>query len=257
MLARLGVRALGIAVWGWALATTPGAAQDLLLADGAGWPGRILGSTSGATQALFVRSLEPGEGLVPRIQSLTVLPDGRTVFCSGLDRHLREWTPSGERPLQHGGYLARQVRTGDDGLLYWSGLETPRDGAPLPDGFIYSWNPASDEFRTVLTFSQEVVGRDWWGAFDVRGGRIYAGTLRDRTRIYDVTDSAPAPLVAELPISATAFRFAADGALWASDGQGQLYRFPDLARPGAFQVVLHSPEPFVDFAWPVSAAPTP
>ncbi len=156
----------------------------------------------------------------------------------------RQWESA---KLQTGGYLARQVRTDLGGTLYWSGLETPRDNNPLPDGFIYSWNPKTGEAKTVMTFSQGDVGNDWWGAFDVRDGRIFVGTIKDQTRIYDVTAS-PVQLVATLPISATAFRFGPDGSLLACDGKGKLYRFAELAHPDKSEVVLTSDTPFVDFA---------
>jgi hypothetical protein len=183
---------------------------------------------------------------VPRVQSVTTLPSGQVIFCSSLDRSLFELSGGGEREFHHGGYLARQVRTDTDGTLCWSGLETPQASNPLPDGFIYAWDATAGRPRTVLTFSQQDVGRDWWGAFTVREGRVYVGTLRDRTRIYELVDSVPRH-VATLPFSAPAFRFAADGSLYACDGRGTLYRFADLRDTERSEVVLRSPTAFVDF----------
>lgn len=242
------VRSLAIALCLTRLACAVAETPDLLLADGKSWPGRLLVHRQGAVQPLLERSATLPQEVVPRVQSVTVLPGGRTVFCSGLDRQLRETAPGGERELLNGGYLARQVRTGADGQLYWSGLETPRDGAPLPDGFIYRWNPANGQSETLLTFSQGDVGRDWWGAFDLRGDHVIVGTLQGRTKLFDVSVS-PVRAVGELPIAATAFRFAPDGSLWACDGQGAIYRFTELdgSQPG--ELILRSPTPFVDFAW--------
>lgn len=223
-------------------------ASDPILADGRAWPGRAFVDRNGTIDTLLVRPGSLSEGAVPRVQSVTLL-DGRVVFCSGLDRSLFEMTSTGERRLRNGGYLVRQVRTDTDGTLYWSGLETPLESNPLPDGFIYSWNPTTGESRTEMTFSQGDVGRDWWGAFDVRDGRITVGTLTNRTRLYDISES-PVRQLAELPISATAFRYADDGSLWACDGQGTLYRFADLTRPESSEVVLRSAVPFVDFVVP-------
>ena len=241
--------------WGLACAavffgTSAAFADDFYLADGRGWPGRILRTRGDGHETLLVRPLQLADDGVPRVQSLTTLADGRVIFCSGLDRGLYEALPRGERRFRYGGYLARQVRTAADGTLYWSGLETPRDDNPLPDGFISACDPASGTVTQQWTFSQGDVGRDWWGAFDVRDGRIYVGTLRDRTSIYDVTAS-PVVRVATLPISATAFRFAADGSLYACDGGGKLYRFADLANTDQHELVLQSAAPFVDFAWVV------
>lgn len=230
---------------GTAAATALG--EEWYLADGRSWPGRVMSqSPSGTAVEFFSRGARPEDGLIPRVQSVTTLSDGRVVFCSGLDRSILTGSRRGERTLHHGGYLARQVRTDAEGRLYWSGLETPRDGQPLPDGFIYRWDPASGDFATLLTFSQGDVGHDWWGAFDVREGRVIVGTLTNRTRLYDVSVS-PVRLFGTLPISATAFRFGHDGALYACDGQGTLYRFPDLRELDRSEVVLRSPVPFVDF----------
>lgn len=224
---------------------TSASASEYLLADGKAWPGQIVEWRGGAESAAYLRPLNVGDD-IPRIQSLTRLSDGRLVFVSGLDRSVMQIEAGRERRLHHGGGLVRQVRTDADGALYWSGLETPRDGNPLPDGFIYRWRPETGETETLLTFSQGDVGHDWWGAFDVRDGKVYVGTLRDRTRIYDLSQS-PVRQVVELPISATAFRFGPGQSLYASDGQGVLYRWDDLARPGDFQEVLRSTTPFVDF----------
>lgn len=222
------------------------AGDEFWLADGATWPGRLLTHQGGRTLSTWTRPAHLANDAVPRVQSVTTLPSGQVIFCSGLDRSLFERTPGGEREFHHGGYLARQVRTDTDGTLYWSGLETPREGNPLPDGFIYAWDAAARAPRTVLTFSQEQVGRDWWGAFAVRDGRVYVGTLRDRTRLYELVDSIPRH-VTTLPFAAPAFRFAADGSLYACDGRGTLYRFADWRNPERSEVVLRSPTPFVDF----------
>lgn len=230
----------------WIACGASATADDFLLADGKSWPGVLLHSADGNLSTLLVRGATHAVETYPRLQSVTRLRDGRVVFCSGLDRALMLLTPTGEQVFQHGGYLARKVRTGSDGLLYWSGLETPQDKNPLPDGFIYSWNPATDETRTVLTFSQGDVGHDWWGDFDVTEGRVIVGTLRGRTALYDVSTS-PVRQLCTLPMAVDAFRFAGDGSLWACDGQGALFRFPDLARPEAFEVKLHSSVPFADF----------
>lgn len=221
------------------------AAEEFLLADGRAWPGKIVATNERGERTLVVRDARLPQELIPRVQSLTTLNDGRIVFCSGLDRSLIELLPRGERVLQHGGYLARQVRTDRDGTLYWSGLETPIDNNPLPDGFIYKLD-ASGTTQTVLTFSQGDVGKDWWGAFDVVDGRIFVGTLRGRTAIYDVSIS-PVQHVVTLPIAATAFRFGRDGSLYACDGGGRIYRWADRTQPERYDIVLRSPTAFADF----------
>jgi hypothetical protein len=220
---------------------------ELFLAEGKSWPGRLIHYRDGVTEVILTRSDALPNDAVPRVQSVTLLSTGRTVLCSGLDRSLYELANGREFELHHGGYLARQVRTDTDGTLFWSGLETPRDTSPLPDGFIYCWDSATNAPRTLLTFSQGDVGHDWWGAFEVRDGKILVGTLRDRTRIYDVSVS-PVRLVAVLPIAATAFRFDRDGALLACDGRGGLYRYPDFPNVEKQEEVLRTDIEFVDFA---------
>lgn len=222
------------------------AAEEFLLADGRAWPGRILVASERGERVLAVRDTRLPPELIPRVQSLTTLTDGRVIFASGLDRSLMELQPHGERVFQHGGYLARQVRTDRDGTLYWSGLETPINGNPLPDGFIYRLN-ADGTSQPVLTFSQGDVGRDWWGSFDVVEGRIFVGTLRNRTSIYDVSVSPVQPVVT-LPIAVTAFRFGRDGSLYGCDGGGNIFRWADRTQPERYEAVLRSATPFVDFA---------
>lgn len=225
---------------------TPAAVgEEFVLADGRAWPGRIFTANGRAESVLNVRPGGLPQELIPRVQSLTTLPDGRIIFCSGLDRSLVELLPRGERVFQQGGYLARQVRTDRDGTLYWSGLETPINGNPLPDGFIYKLN-ARGQAETVMTFSQGDVGRDWWGSFDVVEGRVFVGTNRGRTSIYDVSVSPVQP-VCTLPIAATAFRFGRDDSIYACDGSGNLYRFSDRANTDRYETVLRGVTPFVDF----------
>ena len=219
--------------------------EEFILADGRSWPGRIFVTGDRGERALAVRDTRLPQELVPRVQSLTTLRDGRIIFCSGLDRSLLELLPRGERVFQHGGYLARQVRTDRDGTLYWSGLETPLNNNPLPDGFIYKLN-ARGQAETALTFSQGDVGRDWWGACDVGEGRVFVGTNRGRTTIYDVSVS-PVQTVCTLPIAATAFRFGRDGSIYACDGGGNLYRFGDRANTDRYDTVVRGATPFVDF----------
>ncbi len=220
---------------------------DYTLADGKAWPGRLVAAHPDRWETLFIRPSVHSEFIVPRLQSITQLGDGTIVFCSGLDRAVYALSARGEEQLHYGGGLVRQVRTSADGTLYWSGLETPLDGNPLPDGFIYAWDPTTRATRVVQTFSQGDVGRDWWGAFDVHAGRIIVGTLRGQTSLYDISAS-PVVRIATLPLAATAFRFAADDSLLAADGAGKLYRFPDLNDVGNREIVYQGTIPFTDFS---------
>jgi hypothetical protein len=221
-------------------------ADGFLVADGSAWPGRILTVAPSASNLHWQRPNPTSDRTVPRVQSLTTLSDGRLVFCSGLDRSVMALGPSGEFELHHGGGLVRQVRTDSNGDLYWSGLETPRDGNPLPDGFIYRKIRGTGETQTVCTFSQSDTHHDWWGAFDVRQGHLFVMTHRQPSKIYVLENSIPV-LRWTLPIAATAFRLESDRSLLASDGNGKLYRFPDLSNTSSFDVLLDQPARFVDF----------
>jgi len=228
------------------LVTGPASADDYLLADGPAWPGRVLATNGREPSLLFERSRHLPNDLVPRVRSLTTLRDGRLVFCSGVDRTIMEWTPRGERVLHHGGYLARQVRTDGAGDLYWSSLETPQDGNPLPDGFITKMELATGEVRRLMTFSQNDVNRDWWGTFDVHDGRIFVASLHQPSGIYELDNSIPRRIAA-LPISAVAIRFSEAGRLLACDGQGKLYHFDNLHSPQEYQILLDNAGAFTDF----------
>ena len=229
------------------LAVKIGNGQDFLFADGSSWPGRIFSIESTDAVTRWQRAAVTSDRVIPRVQSLTQLPDGSLAFCSGLDRSVFVVDSSGESELHHGGGLVRQVRTDSNGDLYWSGLETPIDGNPLPDGFIYRKRTDNGQIETVLTFSQELVHRDWWGAFDVHEGRVFVATLSTPSKIYQLENSIP-KLIATLPISARSFRFESPTDLLATDGAGRLYRFSDLSRPEIFQVITDSPVRFVDFS---------
>lgn len=240
-----------LAVWSLVVlalsAGAAGAADTYYLADGQAWPGRLLAWHDGSAEAFFVRSEALPEEDQPKLRSVTALPDGGWAYCSGLDRSIYV-LHEGEERLHYGGWLVRQVRSGDDGRLYWSGLETPLDNNPLPDGFLCSLDLATGEVRTELTFSQLDVQRDWWGAFDIHDGQLIVGTLHEPTALYNVSVSPP-QLVTTLPLGAAAFRFAADGSLWACDGQGRLLRFANPRRPEQGELILQSDAPFTDFAW--------
>jgi hypothetical protein len=224
--------------------------DDYFLADGDSWPGKIWRTSEQGLQLVYTRAQELHEGDIPRIRSLTLNHEGKLIFCSGLDRSIQKIVALGEERFQHGGYLARQVRTGGDGTIYWSGLETPVDQNPLPDGFIYKFDRASQQTQTVMTFSQGDIQRDWWGAFDVRDDHIYVCTFHQPSTIFDVSNSPPQPRVT-LPIGVKAFRWESPTSLLACDGTGKLYRFPDIHHPENSQVVLDLATPFVDFC-PVS-----
>jgi WD40 repeat protein len=224
-----------------------GRTQDHLFADGTSWPGRIFSVESSNALLHWQRPTSGSDRIVPRVQSLTFLQDGSLVVCSGLDRSVFLIDSSGERELHHGGGLVRQVRTDTNGDLYWSGLETPLDGNALPDGFVYRRLAASGQVETVLTFSQELVHRDWWGAFDVRDGQVFVATLSSPSKIYQLENSIP-KLITTLPISAKSFRFESPTDLMATDGTGRLYRFTDLSQPENFQVITDGPFRFIDFA---------
>jgi hypothetical protein len=235
-------------------ALAPVQAEQFLLADGVGWPGEVLQTTgASAPQLLYRRNISVSDEVIPRLRSITQLRDGRIVFCSGLDRSVILFDRGAEQRLHFGGGLVRQVRTDSNGVLYWSTVETPLDTNPLPDGFIYSWSPTTRQTTVVQTFSQGDVGHAWWGAFDVRGGRIWVASQSDPTTLFDVSHS-PVERVAVLPVSAVAFRRVGENGLLVCDGAGKLYQFADLRQPSRHEVVLDAGRPFVDFT-PVAVAP--
>lgn len=221
-------------------------AEDFFLADGESWPGKILRTSDRGLQEVHLRSQALPQGDVPRIRSITLDHDGNLVFCSGLDRSLMKLLARGEVRFQHGGYLVRQVRTDTDGTIYFSGLETPLQGNPLPDGFIYRVNPASGRTETLSTFSQSDTQHDWWGSFDVREGHIYVSTFHEPSTIYDLSVVPPRALFT-VPFGVHAFRFESETSILACDGRGKLVRFPDLHHPEKSQIVLDLPTAFVDF----------
>lgn len=222
-------------------------AEEFLLVDQSAWPGKLLATRGENVETIWQREASVDQRDVPKIQSLTNLPDGGLAFCSGLDRSVILLRNGRESQLHHGGSLVRQVRTDTNGDLFWSGLETPIDSNPLPDGYIHRRRHQTGQVETLITFSQELVGKDWWGALDVRDGVVYVATLKSPARIYRLENSIP-KLITSLPIAISAFRFEAENTILATDGTGKIYRFSDWSRPESFEVLWSGQQRFVDFA---------
>lgn len=220
-------------------------AQDYLVVDLAAQPGRIL-KVEGSRSSLFWQRSHVNEPLFSKIRSLTFLADGEIAFCSGLDRGIRILGKGGERELHQGGYHARQVRTDTNGDLYWSAVETPQDNNPLQDGFIYRRVAKTGQVEALVTFSQALVGKDWWGAFDVRDGKIFVATLNSPSNLYQLENAIPKH-IATLPFPVSSFRLTEGNSLLASDGKGQLLRVPDLKQPDKLEAALKLETAFADF----------
>ncbi len=220
-------------------------AQNFLVVDQNAWPGKLISIRGNNTTHVWQRG-PLNDRLVAKIQSLTSQNDGSIAFVSGLDRSIITLGPGGEGELHQGGYLARQVRTDENGDLYWSGLETPQNENPLPDGFIYRRRAVDGQVETVLTFSQSLVERDWWGAFDVRGGQIFVATAKTPAKIYRLDNSIPT-LIATVPFPISSIRFESSNSILAADGRGRIYRVADLQQPQQAEVVVQREFPIVDF----------
>ncbi len=220
-------------------------AQNFLVVDQAAWPGKFINIRGSSSSSYWQRG-PVNERLVSRIRSLTNMPDGSIAFCSGLDRSIMVLGPAGEQELHHGGYLARQVRTDSNGDLYWSGVETPQNNNPLPDGFIYRRRASTGQVETLLTFSQSNTDHDWWGAFDVRGGQVYVATLKSPAKLYRIVDSIPQHIATfSFPISS--FRIIGPSAILAADGQGKIYRIDDWQQPERADVIVQREFAISDF----------
>lgn len=221
-------------------------AQEYLVVDPNPQPGRIL-KVEGTRSSLFWQRGHVNEPLISKIRSLTIVADGEIAFCSGLDRGIRIFGKGGERELHQGGYHARQVRTDTNGDLYWSAVETPQESNPLQDGFVYRRVAKTGRIEPLVTFSQSLVGRDWWGAFDVREGQVYVATLNSPSNLYLLEGAIPKH-VATLPIAVSSFRLTEGNSLLASDGKGQLWKVADWRQADKAQPVLKLETTFTDFA---------
>lgn len=220
-------------------------AQNFLVVDQSAWPGKFITLRGTSTTNYWQRGAV-NDRIIPRIRSLTNMPDGSIAFCSGLDRSIMVLGPAGEQELHHGGYLARQVRTDTNGDLFWSGVETPQNSNPLPDGFIYRRKATTGQVETLLTFSQSNTDHDWWGAFDVRGGQVYVATMKSPAKLYRIADSIPQHIATfSFPISS--FRIIGPTAILAADGQGRIYRVDDWQEPERADVVAQREFAISDF----------
>lgn len=221
------------AVWA-SLATSSAFAEDLFLADGQAFPGRLWLSEGGtAERAVHHREPRPNPAFpnaVTKLSQVAVGSDGKIFYVSGLDGCLMHLLDGRHEILsfEYAGQIRDLACTGEERVVYFSVVPTPQNGEPLADGAIFRRDLGEGAPTLVATVRQADVGGNWWGTFAIRNGEIVLATLDEPARLYKWTGSG---VVRAFPNNRTAVRgfvAAGDGRFWIANGTGTVLRTRDF-----------------------------
>ena len=108
-------------------------------------------------------------------------------------------------------------------LLYYSVVPTPQNGEPVQDGEVFSVNLKSKTQELVWSIRQADLPDNWWGAFAVRGGKLYLATYGPPTQVFEWTAEGAQPILS-LPFSCLGFDVDAAGQFYLASTDGRVYR---------------------------------
>lgn len=209
-------------------------AEDLFLADGQTFPGKLWLSEGGtAERAVLHREARPNPAYpnaVMRLSQVAVGSDGKVFYVSGLDGCLMQLL-DGRHEIQSievAGQIRDLACTGEERVVYYSVVPTPQNGEPLADGAVYRRDLGEGAPTLVATIRQADVGGNWWGTFAIRNGEIVLATLDEPARLYKWTGSG---VVRVFPNNRTAVKglvAGGDGQFWIANGTGTVLRTRDF-----------------------------
>jgi hypothetical protein len=233
---RSGIALRSLAYFGLALVATSASlasAEDLLLTMSRSLPGTLLVSEGGTWPREIYRHADGNSDLgpaVPRIASVTFGRGEGTFICSGLDGSI--FKLDGSRPRlvhEHSGQVRDIAIDDGEGRIYYSVLPTPRGGESAGDCEIWYFDLRAARASRFATIEQRMVGGDFWGAFTIRGGVLYAGTLSPRGRIYRVHPGGRSELAIESGLGTiTGLSFSPGGELYFATGSAKVFRTSDF-----------------------------
>lgn len=230
-------------------------AEDLWLADGKAFPGRIFQSAGGGTERLIHQRQAVANQAFPqaamKLGHIAISVEGSFYFCSGLDGYVLGLLDGRNEVLsfEFGGQV-RDISCGDEEhTVYFSVVPTPQNGEPLADGKIYRRDIWQGQPAEIATVRQSEVGGNWWGNFTVCKGVVYLATFESPSRLFKLTSSGPEPVFTDNQLNIEGFAAVGDEFLVA-DGTGRIVKTTDFT---TFTPALEGENNFTD----VTALPRP
>lgn len=235
-------------------------ADDLYLADGYAFPGQLWLSEGGtAERSILRRDERPNPAFanaVTKLGQITVGPDGKVYYISGLDGSVLHLLDGRHEVLsfEFDGQIRDLASTGEEHTVYFSVVATPQDGAPLTDGKIYRRDIWEGQPNEVATVRQAEVDNAWWGVFTIKDGAVYVATFGERSRIYKLTGRG-AELAFEATTRVDGLSTTPDGDFLYVSSDGNVYRTRDFERS---EIVLRTDRRLTDATQRASSeAPRP
>lgn len=209
-------------------------ADDLFLAAGSDFPGRIWLSEGGTVErvlhARHARADRAFPNAIMKVAQVAVTPDDKIFYCSGLDGYVMHLLDGRHEILsfEFDGQIRDLACTAEERTVYFSVVPTPQNGAPLADGKIYRRDLGDGRPTVVATIRQADIGGNWWGTFTIRDGAIYIATLEDNGRIFKVDDNTVSPIFEAHAARIQGLTAGGDGFFHFVTGAGKVFRTTDF-----------------------------
>ena len=224
-------------------------ADEWILTDARAFPGQLWSSQSGTPVRAIHRREATANRAYPqatmKIAHVTVGPDGKMYFVSGLDGYVihlldgRNEVLSFEYPGQ-----IRDVDSGnEEHTVYFSVVPTPQNGEPLADGKIYRRDLWAGQPTEAATIRQADIGGNWWGTFAIQDGATYIATFENPSRIFKLTTAGPEQVFTGNQYKIHGLAATNDGSFLFTDGTNKVYRTRDFV---TVEPVLQSDRNFTD-----------
>ncbi len=226
----------------------PVVADDLWLADGKAFPGRLFHSVGGGTERLILQREATANQAFPqaamKLGHVAMSPEGNLFFCSGLDGYVLSLLDGRNEVLsfEFGGQV-RDIACGDEEhTVYFSVVPTPQNGEPLADGKIYRRDIWQGQPAEIANVRQADVGGNWWGNFTVRNGVVYLATFENPSRLFKLTSSGPEAVFTGNQVNIQGFT-AVGNEFVIADGTGRIVKTTDFT---SFTPILEGENNFTD-----------
>jgi hypothetical protein len=253
---RSGVRQLLVLVVS-TLSCQVSTASDFILTDGRAFPGQLWESRAGGAERPIHRREAAANPAYPqaamKIGQVTVGPDGKIYFVSGLDGYVMHLLDGEHEVLsfEFSGQIRDLDSGGEEHTVYFSVVPTPQNSEPLADGKIYRRDLWAGQPSEAATVRQSDIGGGWWGTFAIQDGKITIATLERPSRLFKLTTAGPEPVFTANRNEIHGLAATGDGAFVFTDGTGKVYRTVDFV---TVEPVLEGDQNFTDVAVEQAAA---
>jgi hypothetical protein len=216
-------------------ATASSHADDLFLADGGAFPGKLWLSEGGTVERPIVERAATADRAYPdaimKLAQAAVGSDGKIFYASGLDGCLMHLLDGRNEIMafEFAGQIRDLATTGEEHTVYFSVVATPQNDGLLADGVIYRRDLWEGRPSEVARVRQADIGGNWWGAFTIKDGFVYVATQGEFSRIYRLTSSGP-ELAFDTRVRVTGLTTGADGDFLFTTGDGFVYATRDFER---------------------------